>query len=156
MHMWQWRSEHNYLGKEWNFSSILICYTNLHCKPKGRHSIGSRMLYPRLLKERKILALRPMWIGSLLEGVLPNRPLAFTVFFFFFLLYLSWSRLTTWNITMKLIFFYIHPYFGCEIANHPIFIQIWLLHPRFYYPWLTFSFLSKKILEFLYILYPKK
>jgi hypothetical protein len=33
--MWLWRSEHNYLEKELNLSSIVICYNVLHCSQKA-------------------------------------------------------------------------------------------------------------------------
>jgi hypothetical protein len=33
--MWQWRSEHNYLEKEQNLSSIVICYNVLHSSQKA-------------------------------------------------------------------------------------------------------------------------
>jgi hypothetical protein len=33
--MWQWRSEHNYLEKEFNLSAIVICYNVLHCSQKA-------------------------------------------------------------------------------------------------------------------------
>jgi hypothetical protein len=45
MHMWQWRSEHNYLEKEWNLSSIVFCYNDLHYRPKGHSNTGSRKLW---------------------------------------------------------------------------------------------------------------
>jgi hypothetical protein len=37
--MWQWRSDHNYLEKEQNLSSIVICYNVLHCSQKAAQAL---------------------------------------------------------------------------------------------------------------------
>jgi hypothetical protein len=47
MYMWHWRSEHNYLEKESNLSSIVICYSVLHCSQKAALALVLKCYVPR-------------------------------------------------------------------------------------------------------------